>query len=130
MREKIALKLADLSKEEFAREAEYGGINFPALSSVRVLVKKAADGAAEHSVQGEIVEATEQDLGIPEAMPNASMTFVSELLKTLPPAVDRMIVAPLRYVRRSPHAGMIVEDLDADVFCRWLCTLANAGSRS
>ena len=110
MREKVALELADLSKEEFAREAECGGINFPVLSSVRVLVKKAADGAAEHSVSAIIVEATEQDLGIPKAMPNASMTFVSELLKTLPPAADRMIVAPLMYVRRSPHAGMIVED--------------------
>ena len=43
-------------------------------------------------------------------MPNASMTFLSELLKTLPPAADRIIVAPLMHVRRSPHAGMIVED--------------------
>ena len=117
MREKVALELAELSKEEFAKEAEKGGINFPVLSSVRVLVRKAqattghaADGAAEHSVSAIIVEAAEQDLAIPKAMPNASMTFLNELLKTLPPAADRMIVAPLRYVRRSPHAGMIVED--------------------
>ena len=117
MREKVALELAELSKEEFAKEAEKGGINFPVLCSVRVLVRKAqattghaADGAAEHSVSAIIVEAAEQDLAIPEAMPNASMTFVSELLKTLRPAADRMIVAPLGYVRRSPHVGMIVED--------------------
>ena len=87
MREKVVLELADLTKEEFVREARCGGINFPLLSSVRVLVKKAADGAAEPAASAIIGEATEQDLGIPEAIPNASLTFVSELLKTLLPSL-------------------------------------------
>ena len=72
MREKVALERAELSKEDFANEAEKGGINFPVISSVRVLVRKAqattghaADGAAEHSVSASIVEAAEQDLAIP-----------------------------------------------------------------
>jgi len=63
MREKVVLELADLTNEEFVREAECGGINIPLLSSVRVLVKKAADGAAEHSVSAVIVEATETGTG-------------------------------------------------------------------
>ena len=45
-------------------------------------------------------------------MPNASMGFLTEFLKTLHPHPDRMIVAPLDRVRRSPHAGMIVEGRD------------------
>ena len=36
MREEVVPELADLTKEEFVREAECGGINFPLLSSVRV----------------------------------------------------------------------------------------------
>jgi hypothetical protein len=116
MREKGAMKFAELSKDEFTLEAECGGINLPVFSSVRVLVRKTqattgddADGAAEHSVSAIIVEAAEQDLRNPKAMPNPSITFVSELLETLPPAADRMIVARLRWARRSPHAGMIAE---------------------
>ena len=121
MREKVALLLSEMDQDEFVREVERGGVNFPVLCSIRVLVRKqlaaqgaggSEEGAPEHSVSAIIVEATEQDLGIPKAMPNASMTFVNELLKTLPPAPDRMIVAPLSHVRRSPHAGMIVEGQD------------------
>ena len=33
-------------------------------------------------------------------------------LKALPPSPERMLVAPVNRVRRSPHAGMIVEGLD------------------
>ena len=97
MRQKVALSLSDMDMDEFVREIESGAINFPVLSSVRVLVRKmpaGKDDATEPSVSAIIAEAVEQDLLIPKAMPNASMTFVSELLKSLPPTSDRMIVAP------------------------------------
>ena len=57
MREKAALSLSDLDKEEFLRETKSGGINFPVLCSIRVLVRKdqrtkdAAEGAPEHFVR-------------------------------------------------------------------------------
>jgi hypothetical protein len=124
MREKVALSLSDMDKEEFVREVECGGINFPPLCSARVLVRKtpAAQGSAaeastgggalEHYVSAIIVEAVEQEFEMPKAMPNASMTFVNDLLNSLPPAPGRMIVAPLGSVRISPHAGMLVEGPD------------------
>ena len=40
MREKVALGLSEMDKEEFVREARCGGINFPLLCSVRVLVSR------------------------------------------------------------------------------------------
>ena len=97
MREKVALSLSQMDKDEFANAIEGGNVNFLVLSSVRVLVRKmpaGKDDATEPYMSANIVEAAEQDLLIPKAMPDASMTFVSELLKSLPPTSDRMIVAP------------------------------------
>ena len=54
----------------------------------------------------------DRDIAIPKAVPNQSMASVVELLKVLRPGHDRMIVAPLSRVRKSPHAGLIVEDHD------------------
>ena len=51
--------------------------------------KEATEGASEHFVSSIIVEAIEQDLAIPKAMPNASMASVVELLKFLPSGDDR-----------------------------------------
>ena len=100
MREKVALELSMMNREEFVNEAKSGGINFPTLRRIRVLVRKdaaggATDGAPEHFVSSITVEATEQDLAIPKAMPNASMASVVEILKASSPDPDRMIVASL-----------------------------------
>ena len=64
------------------------------------------------------VEAAEQDFAIPKAMPNASMASLVKILKTLSPGPDRMIVAPLSRVKKSPHAGLIVEGHDG---ARYTC---------
>ena len=118
MREKVALELSMMdNKDEFVADAKSGGVNFPTLCSIRVLVRKephggATEGAPEHFLSSIIVEAAEQDMAIPKAVPNASMASVVELLKILPPGHDRMIVAPLSRVRKAPHAGLIVEDHD------------------
>ena len=85
-----------MDKDEFVAEAKSGGINFPTLCSIRVLVRKdpqegATEGAPEHFLSSIIVEAAEQDMAIPKAVPNASMASVVELLKVLPPGHDRMI---------------------------------------
>ena len=92
---------------------------------MRVLVRKeATEGASEHFVSSIIVEAAEQDLAIPKAMPNASMASLVELLKAFSPGPDRMIVAPLNRVRKSPHAGLIVEGHDGLRYsCRCVLSL-------
>ena len=56
--------------------------------------KAAATVAAEHGVAMIIVEAEEQDLTIPSAMPNASMQFIAGLLSMTVPDHGAMIVAP------------------------------------
>jgi hypothetical protein len=113
MREKTALELAGVdTKEDFAELASKGGLNFPLLSSMRISVRSKpmdTDGATEHTLLAVIVEVAEQELYIPKAMPNASMTFVSQLLASLPLDADRMIVAPVIDLRHVRHAGMVVE---------------------
>ena len=42
MREKVALELSMIDHTEFVKEAESGGVAFPTLSSIRVLVRKDA----------------------------------------------------------------------------------------
>ena len=113
MREKTALELSMMAREEFVEEAKSGGINFPTLCSIRVLVcKESRAGGSEPFVSAIIVEAAEQNLTSPKVMPNASTIALVELLKALPPGPDRMVVAPLNRVRKSPHAGLVVEDQD------------------
>ena len=130
MREKAALELGGMDKDDFLREVANGGLNFPVLASVRVNIRKttsscATEQTAENAVSAIIVEATEQPLHFPKAFPNASMNFVNDLLKSLGiRAPDRMIVAPANTVKHSPHGGLIVqEDNDTRYTCASVLTL-------
>jgi hypothetical protein len=108
MRESTALELSgEDNKETFAEMASKGGLNFPILCTIRVCVRK----SAERGLDAIIVEAAEQDLLCPRAMPNASMDFVSQLLLSLPSDANRMVVAPISAVRHVRHAGMVVDTL-------------------
>ena len=125
MREKAALELSGHGdRDAFCEEVRTGGLNFPVLASVRVVVRKknsttsdaraSADASAsEHAVSAIIVEAVDQDMKVPKAMPNASMDYVNTLLKHLGGiGVDRMLVAPASTMRHSAHGGLIVQDDD------------------
>ena len=102
MREKAALELSgQTSKEDFAELASKGALNFPILCSLRIRLRRVLQSTqlssqeasgekqnnsredTEDNVEAMIVEATEQDLS-PEAMPNASMDFLTQLLRALP----------------------------------------------
>ena len=86
MHEKAALELSGQgSKEEFADLASKGALNFPILCSLRIVVqtKPNSEDAAENKLDVFKVEAVEQDL-CPRAMPNASMEFLSHLMRSLP----------------------------------------------
>ena len=110
MREKVALELSgESSKESFLSEFDKGALNFPILSSVRVIVKKTA-GAGEHAeeLSAYIVEAEPQRLEV-EAAPNKSLKELHKLLKVLPTSTERMMVAPVGAIKHSPHGGMVVE---------------------
>ena len=67
-----------------------------------------APGDTQGTFQAMIVEATEQDLS-PQAMPNVSMDFLTEMLRALPSDEAKMLVAPIADVRHMRHVGMIVE---------------------
>jgi len=120
MREKTALELSGQpSAKEFADLASKGALNFPILCSLRVRLRRVLQSTTstsqdtpgeghEDTVEAMIVEATEQDLS-PQTMPNASMDFLSELLRALPADEAKMLVAPIANVRYMRHAGMIVE---------------------
>ena len=127
MREKAALELSgQTSKEDFADLASKGALNLPILCSFRVRLRRvlrctqlsSQEASAERqsnsregtedNVEAMIVEATEQDLS-PEAMPNASMDCLTQLLRCLPSDEIRMLVAPIEKVRYVRHAGMVVE---------------------
>ena len=72
MREKVALSLSEMDKDEFVRGIQSGAINFPVLNSVRVLVRKmpaGKDDATEPSVSAIIFEAAEQQLLIRRLCP-------------------------------------------------------------
>ena len=119
MREKAALELSgQTSAKIFAELASKGALNFPILCSLRVRLRRMPQNTgdtqsispegSEDTVQAMIVEATEQDVN-PQAMPNASMDFLTQLLRTLPSDEAKMVVAPIADVRHIPHVGMIVE---------------------
>ena len=77
MREKVALSLCEMEKEEFVREVENGYIHFPVLTSGRVLVRKmqaGKDDGTEPSVSAIIVETTGQNFVIPKAGPQSFRT--------------------------------------------------------
>ena len=120
MREKAALELSgQTSKEAFAELASKGALNFPILCSLRIRLRRVLQSTqttttnnsredTEDNIEAMIVEATEQDL-CPEAMPNVSMDFLTQLLRALPSDEIKMLVAPIANVRHVRHAGMVVE---------------------
>lgn len=127
MREKAALELSQVNdRNSFCEEIRKGGLNFPILASVRVLVRNRTmrsasgatqeateAGATEHGLSAILVEAVEQTTELPKSMPNASMNFVMDLLKPFGVvSADRMCVAPVKSVRHSAHGGLLVEDND------------------
>ena len=114
IREKALLELSGIDEqEEFIRLASTGALNFPILTSLRVAISKnEKDGAPEHSegrLNAIIVEATEQAVLIPKAVPNASMEYLSQLLHSVPIDSNRMVAAPIAAVRLLRHAGMVVD---------------------
>ena len=116
MREKAALALSCASDAKtFQTLASKGALNFPILCSVRVTMRKATktqDGAGDE-IDAVIVEAEEQDLFCPRALPNSSMKYLSELLHALAPDPSRMVAAPMSAVRHVSHAGMVVDSVQA-----------------
>ena len=116
MREKAALALSCAGDAKtFQTLASKGALNFPILCSVRVTMRKATrtqDGAGDE-IDAVIVEAEEQDLFCPRALPNSSMKYLSELLHALAPDPSRMVAAPMSAVRHVSHAGMIVDSVQA-----------------
>ena len=127
MREKAALELSgQTSAKTFAELASKGALNFPILCSLRVRLRRVLQSTTatsedapgdtqsifpegtEDTVQAMIVEATEQDLS-PQAMPNVSMDFLTQMLRALPSDEAKMLVAPIADVRHIRHVGMIVE---------------------
>ena len=116
MREKAALALSCASDAKtFQTLASKGALNFPILCSVRVTMRKATrteDGAGDE-IDAVIVEAQEQDLFCPRALPNSSMKYLSELLHALAADPSRMVAAPMSAVRHVSHAGMVVDSVQA-----------------
>ena len=118
MREKAALALAGVGdREAFVGLASTGALNFPILCSLRIAIRKQAhkpgeahstDESAREGLDAIIVEASEQDLVSTRSLPNASMSFVSQLLLSLTPDLNKMIAAPIADVGNVPHAGMVV----------------------
>ena len=131
MREKAALDLSGQeSKEAFADLASKGALNFPILCSLRVAVRKDSGtcapeqgGGAENHFDAIIVEAAEQDFLCPRAMPNASMSFLSELMRRMPSDTSKMLAAPIAAVRHVRHAGMFV-DMGASAQLQASCVLS------
>ena len=127
MREKAALELSgQTSAKTFAELASKGALNFPLLCSLRVRLSRKPQSTTatsqdapgdthsispegtQDTVQAMIVEAIEQDIS-PQAMPNASMDFLTQMLRALPSDEANMMVAPIADVRHIPHVGMIVK---------------------
>ena len=127
MREKAALELSGChEKADFKQDTIDSALNFPMLCSVRVLVRERRpmahnaqddmevnDRASEHAISAVIVEAAEQTMDGPKAFPNESMAFIMSIVKKAGIlGMDRRLVAPANMLARSPHGGMVVENLD------------------
>ena len=114
MGEKAALELSgQTSAKTFAELASKGALNFPILCSLRVRLRRVLQSTTatsedapgdtqsifpegtEDTVQAMIVEATEQDLS-PQAMPNVSMDFLTQMLRALPSDEAKMLWHPSR----------------------------------
>ena len=99
MREQTALSLAGANdKAEFIELASDGALNFPILTSLRVVLQSTRneDSASEHAdkkFNAIIVEAVEQDILVRKAMPNKSMEYLIQLMHSLPADSTRMLVA-------------------------------------
>ena len=119
MREKAALEVTGhATKEKFVEASRQGGVCFPILSSVRVLVSpekekqagQASDsGASEHERQlnAIVMEAVEQDIN-PKCTPNAATLQMTALLKLLPRPTDHILVARVSEIDASPYTGLVV----------------------
>ena len=85
-REKTALSLAGANdKAEFTELASDGALNFPILTSLRVVLQstKNEESASEHpdkKFNAIIVEAVEQDILGRKAVPNKSMEYLIQLM--------------------------------------------------
>ena len=114
MREKAALSLAGVAdKDEFIELASEGALNFPVLTSLRVVLQstKNEESASEHAdkkFNAIIVEAVEQDILSRAAVPNKSMEYLNQLMQSVPADSNRMIVAPISNVGVLRHAGLAV----------------------
>ena len=114
MREKAALSLAGVDdKEEFTDLASEGALNFPILTSLRVVLQstKNEESALEHAdkkFNAIIVEAVEQDILGRKVLPNKSMEYLIQLTHSLPADSNRMLVAPISDVGLVRHAGLAV----------------------
>ena len=116
MREKAALAISGATDAKtFENLAAKGALNFPILCSVRVSMRKATrnQDSAGDEIDAVIVEAAEQDLFCPRALPNASMNYLSELLHAVAPDPSRMVAAPMSAVRHVSHSGMVVDSIKA-----------------
>ncbi len=113
-REKTALTLSGQSeRDSFVSSVERGALNFPILCSAKVVVKKSSrtGGAGGDYVDTCIVEAVEQDIICPRSLPNKSVNFLSDLLRTVAPDPSRMIAAPMESVKRISHVGLAVDSV-------------------
>ena len=122
MREKAALELSGLgTKDDFINEAKTGGLNFPILCSLRVNVKRSNAEENSDDLSAIIVEAEPQLLDL-TAMPNKSFQELQVLLNMLPLSSNRMIVAPVKAIKHSPHGGMVAEVDGKDHQCSCVLT--------
>ena len=143
MREKAALGVSgELSADVFQVSCEEGHLSYPTLCSIRVLVRPARDGAAEHAAQSQaagddaaehvapvqksavIVEAVAQ----PWVPPTAAIMRLHSLLEILPGTAEKMMVARLGDIERSPHAGLLVHG--GTISCECALALVAARERS
>ena len=107
-----------------------------------MLVSPARDGAAEHAAQSQaagddaaehvapvqksavIFEAVAQ----PWAPPTAAIMRLHPLLEILPGTAEKMMVARLGDIERSPHAGLLVHG--CTISCECVLALVAARERS
>ena len=108
MREKAVLALGEQTDAGALENlVNIGALNFPILCTMRVVLRKKDD----NEIDAVIVEAAAQDVDEPKAMPNASMDFLSELMRSLPAGATEhgLAAAPLSALRHGGHAGMVVD---------------------
>jgi len=138
MREKAALELSrEVSANDFDVACQQAQLSYPVLCSIRVLVRPRSDGAAEHmppsaeagaqhasDISAVIVEAREQVWN----PPTAAALALHPLLELLSESPERMVVARLAEIDKSPHAGLTVSQ--GRVSCECVLALVAATEKS